>query len=263
MHRYALDALDETAINIANTMCNERSSNKEKCEGCRVLLEHHMAKYAGRSDSFHPGVHRALAVCFSKLGMGRQATEVLQQSGALTGEATVSAAMHGSLHQVFEAAQGSITDLAIGVMTFGASLAKQSFFEKDPKKFIYHSVRACVAGLRLEPGLPTLRLRLDCAQRVFYAGQYRSAERMYAIALLRRYDNARKTLMQHSVALAAEAYNGIGASIEMQHERLDVSALAYGQAVKLAADYHTAFFSYAHIKVRAPRLLRHVLLPAF
>ena len=40
MLRYALDALDETAINIANTMCNERSSNKEKCEGCRVLLEH-------------------------------------------------------------------------------------------------------------------------------------------------------------------------------------------------------------------------------
>jgi hypothetical protein len=227
MHSYALDAMDETAINIANTMCNDRSKNKEKCEGCRVLLEHHMANFARRGDSFHPGIHRALAVCLSKLGMGRQATEVLQQSGALTGEATVSAATHGSLDQVFEAAQGSMSDLAIGIMTFGASLAKQSFFEKDPKKFIYHSVRACVAGLRINPELSTLRLRLDCAQRVFYAAAYRSAERMYTIALLRRYGNGSQTLLQHSVALAAEAFNGIGASIEMQHERLDVSALAY------------------------------------
>lgn len=247
---YALDSMDETAINIANTMCNDRSNDKEQCEGCRVLLQHHIAKFASRGTPLHQGIYRALAVCLSKLGMGREATEVLQQSGSLTGEATVSAALHGSLDQVFETANGSLGDLAIGIMTFGSTLAKQSQFEKDPKKFIFHSLRACFAGLRMNPDVLTLRLRFDCAQRLFYAAAYRSAERMYTIALLRRYGPNQLPLIQHDLHMAAEAYNGIGASIEMQHERLDVSAFAYGQAVKLVSHYHTAFFSYAHIKVK-------------
>jgi Flp pilus assembly protein TadD len=250
---YAIDALDETAINIAGTMCNDRNSDKEKCEGCRVLLQHHMTRFADRGTPFHPGIYRTLAVCLSMLGMGRDATDVLQRSGSLTGEATVSAAQYGSLDQVFEAANGSMENLAVGIMTFGATLARQSLFEKDPKKFIFHSIRACFAGLRINPDVPTLRLRFDCAQRLFHAAAYRQAERMYTIGLLRRYGTTGETLMQHSVHLAAEAFNGIGASIEMQHERLDVSAFAYGQSVKLAPEYHTAFFSYAHIKVRARR----------
>ncbi len=247
---YAIDSLDETAVNIANIMCNERSNDKEKCEGCRVLLQHHMSKFASRGTTFHQGIYRALAICLSKLGMGSEATGVLKQSGALTGEATVSAATHGSLDQVFEAANGSMGDLAIGIMTFGATLAKQSQFEKDPKKFILQSIRACFAGLRINPDILTLRMRFDCAQRLFYSQAYRSAERMYTNALLRLYGSEGQTLLQYNRNMAAEAYNGIGASIEMQHERLDVSAFAYGQAVNLVQHYHTAFFSYAHIKVQ-------------
>ena len=250
---YALDFMDETAVNLANNMCNDRSSDKDKCEGCRVLLEHHMSKFAKRG-AFHEGIYRALAVCLNKLGMGQEATRVLKQSGSLRGEATVSAALHGSLDQVFETASGSLADLAMGMLTFGASLAKQSLFEKDPKKFIFHSIRACFAGLRISPDSATLRLRFDCAQRLFHAAAYHSAERMYTIALLRRYGKDGQTLQQLNTHFAAEAYNGIGASIEMQHERLDVAALAYSQAVKLVPEYHTAFFSYAHIKA-TPHLI--------
>jgi hypothetical protein len=261
---YAIDSLDETAINIANIMCNDRSNDKEKCEGCRVLLQHHMTKFANRGTPLHRDIYRVLAVCLGKLGMGREATEVLQQSGSLTGEATVSAALHGSLDQVFQTANGSMVDLAIGIMTFGSTLAKQSQFEKDPKKFVFQSIRACFAGLRINPDTPTLRLRFDCAQRLFYAAAYRSAERMYTIGLLHRYGNDGQTLIQNNIMMAAEAFNGIGASIEMQHERLDVSAFAYGMAVKLVPRYHTAFFSYAHIKVHTrARARAHAHLTRF
>jgi tetratricopeptide (TPR) repeat protein len=252
---YALDFLDETAINIANVMCSGSSNDKEKCEGCRVLLQHHISKFADRGTPLHQGIYRALALCLSKLGMGREATNVLQQSGSLTGEATLSAATYGSLDDVFHTANGRMDDLAAGIMTFGAALAKQSQLEQDPKKFIFHSIRACFTGLRINSGLATLRLRLDCAQRLFHAAAYRSAERMYTIALLRRYGPDRHTLLQHNINLAAEAYNGIGASIEMQHTRLDVAAFAYAQAVQLVPEYHTAFFSYAHIKVPLSSIL--------
>ncbi len=45
----------------------------------------------------------------------------------------------------------------------------------------------------------------------------------------------------------ADAYNGLGASVEMTHSRLDIATEHFENAVKLNRNNEPAFFSLVHI----------------